>query len=238
MLSGINARQPMNKAHILFTGMAGVSLRDSGMVGVSTASITAYILAGGQSTRMGRDKALVPLNNKPLIEHAVGLLREIGLEPKIAGARTDLSAYATVVPDDEPDQGPLSGICTALRYTSTELALFVSVDLPLIPASLLRYLIHHAQVTGRPATVASVNGFAQTFPAVLGRDALPQFEAALQSGDTGCFAAFRTAGLSILPAELLVQSGHIADPRGLPPFRWFANVNTPTDLRALEALIA
>lgn len=208
------------------------------MVGVSTASITAFILAGGQSSRMGRDKALVPLANKPLIQHAVDLLHQIGLQPTIAGARTDLSLYAPVLPDDTPDHGPLSGICTALRHTRSELALFLPIDLPLIPASLLRYLLFHAQITGHAATIASVNAFPQTFPAVLRSDAVPIFQSELDAGRSGCLAAFKIAGAAVIPAENLVQSSHVTDPRAQPPFRWFTNVNTPQQLDRLEALIA
>lgn len=183
---------------------------------------------------MGRDKALVQLAKKPLIQHAVDLLHAIGLKPQIAGARTDLTAYAPVLPDETPDRGPLSGICTALRHTQTDLALFLSIDQPLIPASLLRYLIHHAKITGHAVTLASINGFPQTFPAVLRRDALPILESELHTGRAGCFAAFQTAGPDILPTELLVQSGHISHPLHLPPYRWFTNLNTPTDLHQAE----
>ncbi|HEY2859177.1 MAG TPA: molybdenum cofactor guanylyltransferase [Terracidiphilus sp.] len=198
---------------------------------MSSTIVTAFILAGGQSSRMGRDKALVPLNGQPLIHHAISLIHQLGLQPTIAGARSNLATYAPILPDDTPDRGPLSGICTALRHTTTELALFLPIDLPLLPASLLRYLIFHAQITGRAATLASLNAFPQTFPAVLRRNALPILESELQSNRTGCLSAFKTAGVQILPIEMLTQSGHISDPRALPPYRWFTNLNTPTDLR-------
>jgi molybdopterin-guanine dinucleotide biosynthesis protein A len=201
---------------------------------VPNRATAAFILAGGQSTRMGRDKALVPFADKPLIQHALALLREFNLEPQIAGARADLSAFAPVIPDDHPNRGPLSGICTALRHTTTELALFLPVDLPLIPSSLLRYLLHHADITSSPVTIASVNAFPQTFPAVIRRDALPVLETELHAGRASCIASFRTAALSIIPVEMLVQSGQVSDPRALPPYRWFTSLNTPADLHRAE----
>ena len=77
----------------------------------------AFILAGGHSSRMGRDKALIPLAGSPLIHHALGILRAAGLDPRIAGARSDLSSFAPTLPDDPTRSGlgPLSGICSALR---------------------------------------------------------------------------------------------------------------------------
>jgi molybdenum cofactor guanylyltransferase len=210
--------------------------------------LAAFVLAGGESNRMGRDKALVPLAGKPLITRALATLREAGLEPAIAGARTSLESYAPVIPDPVPASaavaGPLSGICAAMASTTARWRVFLPIDLPLLPASLLVSLVRSAQLTGAPITLASVNGFAQTFPAVFDRSVLPLLHAELDSGRNGCFAAFRAAAsslnrtLSVVPAEFLVQSGQAVHPAALPPFCWFLNVNTPADLRRAEMLIA
>ncbi len=121
-----------------------------------------FVLAGGRSSRMGRDKALVELGGRTLAAHAVDLLRSAGLSATIAGARSELAGVAPVIKDEAPDQGPLSGICSALASTDAELAVFIPVDLPLLPASLLEYLLRHAMTAGRAITLVSVNGFAQT----------------------------------------------------------------------------
>ncbi len=199
-----------------------------------------FVLAGGRSTRMGVDKALVPFCGRPLLEHALALLREAGLSATIAGARSALSGFAPVVDDSEPGRGPLTGVCTALRSCTARRAVFVPVDLPLLPASLIRYLLHHARVTGRIVTVASLNGFAQTFPVVVDREALPVLELELASGRAGCYSGFLAAAadlgqpVTVIAVEKAVQPGQIVDPRGLPPVRWFLNVNAPADLRLAE----
>jgi molybdopterin-guanine dinucleotide biosynthesis protein A len=137
----------------------------------------------------------------------------------------------------------LGGICAAFGATSAERAAFVSVDLPLLPASLISCMIGHSRITGSAVTLCSVNGFVQTFPAVLGRVALPHFEGRLVSLQRGCYGAFHAAvealgePVSVLPAEVLAQSGQVVDSRGLPPAWWFLNVNTHAELARAESIL-
>jgi molybdopterin-guanine dinucleotide biosynthesis protein A len=66
----------------------------------------------------------------------------------------------------------------------------------------------------------------------------------LMAGRGGCFAAFRAAAtrlaqpVDVVPAEILVQTGQVEDERGLPPLRWFLNVNVPDDLERARLAIA
>jgi molybdenum cofactor guanylyltransferase len=202
-----------------------------------------FVLAGGQSRRMGADKAMVEFEGRPLISHALDLVRAAGLPVSIAGARSPLESFASVVPDSRTDTGPLEGICAALEDLKHSPsappvlhAVFLPVDLPLLAPSILRYLLHHARITGRAVTLPSVNGFAQTFPVVLSRDALPLLERELDSGHGGCYSAFLVAAaareepVSVLPVEVLAQSGKITHPAALPAARWFFNINSRADL--------
>ncbi|HUA91467.1 MAG TPA: molybdenum cofactor guanylyltransferase [Terracidiphilus sp.] len=199
-----------------------------------------FVLAGGQSSRMGRDKALLPLAGQPLIARALANLCDAGLSAAIAGARSNLAQFAPLVEDANPGLGPLSGVCAALASTSAHHSVFLPVDLPFLPASLLCYLLHQARITGRAITVPTINGFAQTFPAVLDRAILPLLQAELAAGRLGCFAAFRSAAAAIgqpvssVAVELLVHAGHVEHPAGLPPAHWFLNLNTPSDLERAE----
>jgi molybdopterin-guanine dinucleotide biosynthesis protein A len=205
-----------------------------------------FVLAGGQSSRMGKDKALVEFAGQPLVVRALGILRQAGLVASIAGARSELAECAPVVDDLGPNagQGPLSGICSALAACSAGHAVFLPVDLPLLPPSLIVYLLLHARVSGSLVTVPTVNGFAQTFPAVVDRAALAVLQGRLTGGDRGCFSAFQAVAakssqpVSVLPVELLVQSGHVSHSHGLPAALWFLNVNSEKELARAEALAA
>lgn len=202
--------------------------------------VAGFVLAGGKSTRMGRDKVLIELNGQPLIGYAVNLLQSAGLPVFISGARPDLASFASIVPDTEEDRGPLHGVCSALASTEAQYAVFTSVDLPLLPGSLIQTLLRYARTTKQMVTLVSVNGFAQTFPVVLRREALPSLERELMDGKAGCFRAFERAavdhGQSILNlhVENLVQAGEVVHPAALPLGSWFLNLNTPDDLVVAE----
>ena len=211
---------------------------------VARPDVAGFVLAGGQSTRMGRDKASISFAGQPLALRAVSLLREAGLTASLAGANSSLAALAPIVEDREPGLGPLSGICAAMASTPARLAVFLPVDLPLLPASLITLLVRHALVTMRAVTLPAVSGFLQTFPVVLDRAALPSLSAELAAGRRGCFSAFQATAASLgqqissVAVELLLQSGQLAHPQGIPPAHWFLNLNSPADLARAEALLA
>lgn len=201
----------------------------------------AFVLAGGRSSRMGQDKSFVEIAGRPLIEHSIQILLKAGLNVRIAGARSQLTQFAPVVPDlpENSGLGPLAGICAALVECPSR-AVFLPVDLPLIPPSLIRYLVHHATVTDAAATVVSVAGFVQTFPAVIDRAALESLRNGLHSDDRKCLKAFRAVpgGLTVLPLELLAQAGQVRHPHALHPAQWFMNINTPKDVAQATAAMA
>lgn len=206
--------------------------------------VAGFVLAGGRSNRMGEDKALVELAGRPLVAYAVEVLRAAGLEPRIAGARTDLSRFAPVIADEQADRGPLGGVVSALAQAAGNWAAFVSVDMPLMAPELVAYLVEDAQRSGCTVTVPAVNGFAQTFPAVIRRDALPVLRRELERNAGGCYAAYEAAtrasgeSVRVLPAEILAQAGQVRDARGLRPGEWFRNVNTRDDLTRVSAVLA
>jgi molybdopterin-guanine dinucleotide biosynthesis protein A len=200
------------------------------------------VLAGGRSARMGVDKATLEFEGCPLVTYALDILRGAGLPVVIAGNRADLKNFAPAIDDLGSGRGPLDGICGVLQVTSVPIGVFVSVDLPLLPASLLSLMQNVAYVTGDAIVLSSVNGFAQTFPAVLNRVALPALRAELEAGRYGCFAAFRAAAASlgqrvhVVAVEPLVQAGQLEHQDELPAARWFFNINSAGDLERARFL--
>jgi molybdopterin-guanine dinucleotide biosynthesis protein A len=198
------------------------------------------VLAGGRSTRMGQDKAVLQVGGRSLVELALDKLRSIGVaEPRIAGARTDLSSLAPVVPDLHPGCGPLSGIEAALAATTKGLNLFLPVDMPLLPARFLHWMLLRAEITGALMTVPCINGWPQPLCAVYHRDLLRPITASLLGGNYKVMpvvtaAAGQSQAVDVFDTERLTSS----DPEllgfsPLPLYRWFHNCNLPEDMAGI-----
>lgn len=201
-----------------------------------------FVLAGGRSSRMGRDKATIQFHGKPLIVHALRILREAGLSASIAGARSPLDEFAPVVQDGEPDRGPLGGICAALASSRSRYGVFISVDTPLFPPSLLSLLMDTVRDSGAAAVMTSLGGFVQTFPVALNRALLPYLRKELEAGRGGCFSAFESSAaclgleLLVLPAESIVLQGATDESSRRKAENWFVNLNSPADVDRAESM--
>ena len=160
-------------------------------------SAEGFVLAGGLSTRMGRDKASLAVAGRPLVEHMLAKLRTLGLPARLAGARVDLTGFAGVADDAYPGCGPLAGIEAALRATSAPCNLCVAVDLPLLPVTWLRYLLERAELTGAAATIPCVAGRPQPLCAVYRRELLPWLSSALQGGEYKVMRVMAAAALAL-----------------------------------------
>src|SRR5437868_7595891 len=96
-------------------------------------NVSGYVLAGGRSTRMGRDKALLELGGRPLVAWVVEKLHRVTAEVQILGDRPELEQFAPVLGDLHQGSGPLGGMETALHYLRRQWALVIPVDMPLVP---------------------------------------------------------------------------------------------------------
>jgi molybdopterin-guanine dinucleotide biosynthesis protein A len=203
----------------------------------------AFVLAGGRSTRMGRDKALLEVSDRPLIEIMLQKFRDLGLVPAIAGGAPELARFAPLLPDPGLGCGPLSGIASALAASQADLNLFLAIDLPLLPAPFLGWLFQRANCTGAWATVPVVSGKPQPLCAVYHRGLLPGLKEALAAGNFRVMRAVQTAAharegkLDIFSLES-VRSAEGWRMDWLPGLleRAFLNCNTPVEARRTQQL--
>jgi molybdopterin-guanine dinucleotide biosynthesis protein A len=106
-------------------------------------NITAIILAGGKSERMGTDKGLLDLNGKPFIKHICDALQPIlGSNILIISSNKKYDAFGYArVEDIIENKGPVGGLYSALNASKTKVNLVLSVDVPLVSTELLEWLI-------------------------------------------------------------------------------------------------
>ena len=109
-------------------------------------SAAGFLLCGGQSSRMGTDKALLLLDGEPLVQRGLRTLDEVCREVAIAGGAQELSRFGRVIPDEVRGCGPLGGVVSALEQSLSEWNVFMSVDSPFVPASALFRLLFTASV--------------------------------------------------------------------------------------------
>jgi molybdopterin-guanine dinucleotide biosynthesis protein A len=209
-------------------------------VSLFTDGVEGFVLAGGRSSRMGQDKALLAVGGRTLVEIALDKLRSVGLAtPRIAAARSDLSSYAPVVPDLHPGCGPLSGIEAALEATAQPLNVFLPVDMPLLPARFLEWMLRRAEITGAWVTVPRINGWPQPLCAVYHRDLLPPISASLLGFNYKVMpvvsaAAGESRALDVFDMERLASSHpELLGFSPLPLYRWFHNCNLPENMAGI-----
>lgn len=110
--------------------------------------ITGIILAGGKSSRMGKDKALFDFNGKTLVSYAIEALKPICGQLMIS-ANLPQEKYAAfglpVISDEIKDVGPMGGILTCLKHSATQHNLVISCDTPFVGSALFGYLLNEIE---------------------------------------------------------------------------------------------
>lgn len=185
------------------------------------ADVTGFILAGGKSSRMGVNKALLVLNGRTLLERTRDILKQVCEKVDIVGSQKLYGAFGKCYEDVYRDCGPLAGIHVALLNSETPHSLIIAVDTPFISAEFLNYMIERALESSAMVTVPRVQGMIQPLCAVFSRDFLPLAEAALESGHYKVEPAFPLEQTLIIPEADLGQLKMAAD--------MFENLNTPED---------
>lgn len=109
------------------------------------ATWTGVVLAGGRSSRMGRDKAMLPWQGLPLIEHAMELLTQAGAARVVVSG--DYPRYAGIV-DSVPGCGPLGGLSSAAAQLPDGNLLVLPVDMPCLSVRMLRALVEAPAAAG------------------------------------------------------------------------------------------
>lgn len=138
--------------------------------------ISGVILAGGKSTRMGEDKAMLILDDKPFIQHIAVLMTSIF--DNIFIVSDELQRYTflnlPMFPDVYKDCGPLGGIHSALVHSSTERIFVVSCDTPMLHPTLIKFLLE--KISDEAVLVPAVDLFVHPLCGLYTKKCLPIIE--------------------------------------------------------------
>ena len=177
-----------------------------------------FVLAGGRSTRMGRDKALLEIDGEMLIRRGLRQLGEVCSEVAIAGGSPELARYGRLVEDRNPGMGPLSGIVAALESTSSTWNLFCPVDAPFVPGSAWQMLLEQAANGSADAVLARVCGQVQPLCGLYHRQTAAGLRAQLEAKLLKVTSAIEATG-RVLWVDFDAPEEQA----------WFRNLNTPED---------
>jgi molybdopterin-guanine dinucleotide biosynthesis protein A len=188
--------------------------------------LTISIQAGGQSKRMGRDKALLPLAGKPMIEHILERIEGLGDEILITTNDPTEFAYLNIrlERDLNPGRGSLAGLHTALNVSRFSHTLVLACDMPFVNRSLLEYMIE--LIPQADVIVPQCRRHFEPMHAIYSQACLPHIEAALRTGDTRVISFYDQVRIRIVNESELAR----LDPQGMS----FFNINTPEDLDRAE----
>ena len=155
-----------------------------GKTGTSNITFSAVLLAGGESRRMGRDKAAVVFHDEPLWRRQLRVLRDLGPEKVFVSARTEsawLPNDTELLLDEPPSRGPLSGLTKALVQMQTSHLVVLAVDMPFVTREQLQFL--WGEATEGCGVVPAIRERAEPLAAIYPREAAPDFLAALAGAD-------------------------------------------------------
>lgn len=185
--------------------------------------MTGIILAGGESRRMGTDKAFLEIAGKPLIEHVLRVFLERFDQTIIVTRAPERYAglYAAVVRDALEISGPLTGIYTGLIYARTERVFVTACDMPYLNPRLIAYM--EQQAGEFDAVVPMTEGRPEPLHAIYHRRILPHLKTLLDQGELKVSQVLDRLQVRRLSAEEIAQF----DPQG----RSFVNLNTPQEYR-------
>lgn len=191
------------------------------------------IQAGGASTRMGRNKATMPVGGQPLIQYAIDRLSPISTEMLIIAR--DPSAFndlkLPVKPDILADRGALGGLLSALTYSRHEMVISAACDMPFLSAKLFSHMAAILTTSGADVVIPYSEKGPEPMHALYRRvTCLPAVETALKQGQTRLVEWHAKVQVTKIPVEEVRKI--------VPDLSCFFNLNLPEDVVVAEQMLS
>jgi len=186
-----------------------------------TSGVTAVILAGGNSTRMKSNKALLPYSGELFIERIYRQLSALFPEVILVTNTPEFYRFlpCRMVPDEFPGMGSLAGIHAGLKQSRTDRIFVVACDMPYLNSGLIRQMVAKAQ--GSDVVIPESDGGFEPLHAVYAKSCLPAMEEALKNGTRKIVNCFDWSKVSVMSKEEIAALD--------PDFHSFRNINTPEE---------
>ena len=188
-------------------------------------NLSAALLAGGESRRMGSDKAAIVFRGKPLWEIQLELLRKLRPTEIFVSARTDpvwRPVDVQFVADNPPSRGPINGLAATLAQMRSKHLLALAIDMPFMTEKYLKVLCR--QIEPGRGVIAKNNDRFEPLAAIYPHEALMNFQSAL----TGMDFSLQAVARGLVAEGKLHVTPVISQEREL-----FLNMNEPVDLAGL-----
>ncbi|MCE2471763.1 MAG: molybdenum cofactor guanylyltransferase [Anaerolineae bacterium] len=201
------------------------------MMAASHSALSLAIIAGGQSRRMGRDKAFVELGGRALIERVIQRSADLGQAETILITNKPADYAHLGLPmhrDILPDTGSLGGIYTALVKATSPAVLVLACDMPFINADLLRFMLTQLDAD-TDIVVPRVDGYPQALHAIYQKTCIAPIRAQLEANRLKIIRFYDQMRVRYLDETDYAEF----DPVGGS----FANLNTPAELEQARQLL-
>ncbi len=192
---------------------------------IAACDVLGAVLAGGRSTRMGRDKSLLPLGGQSLIEHAVQLMQQHFERVVIVSDFPERYAFLRlqIIPDQFRGIGPLGGIHAALVNSDTDMVFVSSCDTPLVPSRLIGHLLEID--SPRRARIPRLHGELQPLFGLYERSLLVPMRSSISRGDFSVQNFLKT--IDYLPVDITLEHSFYSP-------EMFANLNNPLEYHKIS----
>ena len=189
-------------------------------------AISGAILAGGQSSRMGQNKALLRLGGDRLIDRVVHVLEGIFAELLLVTNSPEIYAHLGIrmVSDVFPQKGSLGGIYSAIYHASTPYCFVVACDMPFLQAPVIRYLSEH--IADYDVVIPDVYGERQPLHAIYNKTCLAPIRQRLDANRLKIVGFLPDVRARVVTTDEILPLD--------PALRTFQNLNTPEEFQAAE----
>ena len=185
-------------------------------------TISGFILAGGLSTRMGSDKALLKISGEPLLGRMITIIRPFCQNVAISGMKDDYLVFNTeMVADCLAGIGPISGIYSSLKFSNSDWNLLVSVDVPFLNAELLELLI--SNMDDFDCIIPKHDSGLEPLVGLYHKNVLPVVENMIKHEDYKLMNLLSKLNACYLDCNFLIKKNP----------RLFMNLNRPEDFKSI-----